>query len=125
GTIARLTGALQRLRFVPSRWRNDAGSSGARRQTGTDRAALCAHARLARPRVARPHSRTTSVPGNKIGSRGGKRPAFAEGRGVTGEIRNATAESRSASSCYKGWVAECREVQPLFSCSRGIQRALE
>src|SRR4030095_1120075 len=35
-----------------------------------------------------------------------------------------TNQSRSVSACCRGWVAESRGVQLLFSCSRGIRRAL-
>src|SRR4030095_16505584 len=45
------------------------GASGAGRQAGTNRAALRAHARSACPRLTGPYSRSTRVPGNKVGSR--------------------------------------------------------
>src|SRR4030095_16269721 len=45
------------------------GASGAGRQAGTNRAALRAHARSACPRLTGPDSRSTRVPGNKVGSR--------------------------------------------------------
>src|SRR5437762_1499685 len=37
-------------------------------------------------------------------------------------VRFLTARWRSASSCCRGWGAECREVRQLFSCCRGTLR---